>query len=77
MTASHHPQGIDLVAPDTDAEASSDRDIDRLDLTAFDDEPWSDLDPEAFEDPEASDEPMVSFGGPVPLRDTSTRERSP
>ena len=64
--------GADL-GPDTDPEASSD-DPDQLDLTAFDDEPWSDLDPEAFDDLEDIDESVVSFGGPVPLQDTSTRK---
>lgn len=75
MTASNHDMDVDLVAPNTDAEASSERDHEGLDLAAFDEEPWSDLDPEAFEDPEDAEEPPVSFGGPVPLRDTSTRER--
>lgn len=75
MTASNHDMDVELVTPDTDAEASSDRDSERLDLAAFVEEPWSDLDPEAYEDPDDADEALVSFGGPVPLRDTRTRER--
>lgn len=70
MTASNHDLDVDVDAPDTDAKAPSDH----LDPAAFDEEPWSDLDPEAFEDPEDAELP-VSFGGPVPLRDTRTRER--
>lgn len=78
MTTIIDPDVSDTTPPgsDPDAAVTSDpaaEESDMLDPGAFDDEPWSDVDPEAFDDPE--EELPVSFGGPVALADTSTRDR--
>jgi Putative peptidoglycan binding domain len=67
---------IDTTPPDADPEAAQAEaapEAEGVHPDSGDDEPWSDVDPEAFDDPDAA--PPASFGGPIPLRDTSTRER--
>lgn len=68
----------DTTPPNTDPDEPVSFDVpaddEALDPDAFADEPWSDLDPEA-ELPDDGEEPPLSFGGPVPLADTRSRER--
>ena len=68
----------DTTPPNTDPDEPVSFDVpaddEALDPDAFADEPWSDLDPEA-EVPDDDEEPELSFGGPVPLADTRSRER--
>jgi peptidoglycan hydrolase-like protein with peptidoglycan-binding domain len=77
MTTQPDDESIDTAPPRFDPDVSEaalarpeDEDDDALDP---DEEPWSDVDPEQFDDPD--EELPVSFGGPVALADTSTRER--